>query len=158
MAVGSLHIGDGPTGDLDGKLEAFRILTGKGGERFDGLGGTLAVHGVTPVMIVLRAAVGLEEVCFVKFQAGNEVRAPGTILRGLKAGLEAVKIVASVKVVNPVVLWILAIRPGAIGKLARATIFHGGAGDLDVVAVPSMLRGARQHGGPQHVGIVRSEE
>ena len=149
-----MHVGNCPTRHFDGKIEALGILAGKGGERFDGLGRALAVYRVTPIMVVFRTAIVLKKVLFVVVQPFAKIWTPRFVSRALEIALQAIEVVAGMEVVNPVIFRIFTILPGPVEKLTRATVFHGGAGNVNIVAIAGVFSSSGEHGGTQHVGIV----
>src|SRR5688572_24112259 len=120
MAVGILHVGDGPVSDLACQLE-FR----KESQGIDALRGALNVDRPGPVMEIFRRAVRQEEVALEILKAALKLGIESVVPGGLDISAQAVQVIPRVEAINPMILRSFAVVPGAIRQLARATVEHG---------------------------------
>ena len=123
-AIRILHIPNRPERNLLREHPAFQIPVRKQRQRVDGLSGALDVHRVSAVVVVLRATAIFEECRREISQASLEVRAKFIVAARFKIAVQAVEVVASMKVVDPMKFWLLGIPPRAVGQLPGAAVLH----------------------------------
>ena len=114
MTVARLHVCDGPSGDFLGQSQRLGIMIGEKTKRVDRLRRALNVDRVGLIVIISRAARGLEKRGLEIRIATIAVRHEGLVARVVDVTLDAVEIVGGVKIVDPVVFGILAIPPSTV--------------------------------------------
>jgi hypothetical protein len=120
----------------------------------DGLGGTLNIYGLGFVMVVLWTSVRFKEMKFEILKTAPKVRFKLPVTGAIDIALQAIQIVARVKVVDPVVFGRLSIKPRAVGILTRTAIGHGVSRQLASLLIIGVDRNPREQRRPQHVRVV----
>src|SRR5215472_3240059 len=105
-------------------------------------------------MIVFGTAVIFKKVPLIKVQSSTQAWTPGVVTGACNVAREAVEIVTRVEIVDPMVLRILPVPPGAIGALTRATVFHSRTCYINIIAVFGVFRSSGEHRGAEQVGVV----
>ena len=105
-------------------------------------------------MIVLRAAIGFEEIILKIDKPPLNVVLEFRVTGAFHVTHQAIEIVPGVKVIDPVVFGIFAIKPRAIRILSRATVVHRLARELEHGLVPGDFADPCQQRGAEHARIV----
>src|ERR1700724_932694 len=93
--------------------------------------------------------MGFEEV-----ESLDHIRPELLVAGAVDIEAKPIQVVASVKVVNPMILRSLGIPPGPIGTLARATVLHGGPCDTTEFLIPGFRSGSCKQASAKHVGVM----
>src|ERR1700758_841174 len=101
MTVPSLHMADRPVRDFFSQTEGLGFLVCKKGQSVDGLRSALNVYGLGLVAVVLWASVRLNEMSREIVETATKIRLEVAIPSAIDIALQAVQIVARVKVVDP---------------------------------------------------------
>ena len=117
MAVLILHVCDCPSRHPKGSLKAFWIFIREQGQRINNLSRALDIDRLTAIVVVAWAAVLFDEVVFEICETSRQVFTPALVTRVLDVTLEAIEIVASVKIIDPMVLWIFSVVLSTVGQL-----------------------------------------
>src|SRR5215468_995670 len=99
-----LHMCDRPMRYPTRPVKRLRIRGREKRERVDRLSGALNVDRQQAVVHVLRATVGLKEITFEVFIASQHMSGKLRVFRAVDVLLQAVKIVAGMKAIDPMVL------------------------------------------------------
>src|ERR1700722_827051 len=149
-----LHCSDRPGGHFLSQLETLWVTVRKERKSFDRLRDALNIYGIRPRVVVLRAPTVLKEVSLVVRQAFLQVGKEFVIAAGLYVTIEAVEVVAGMKIVNPLVVGCFGVPPGTVQELTRTAIFHRRASNLEEFFIPVIHRGSGKKTRSQHVGVV----
>lgn len=105
-------------------------------------------------MVIARATGGFEE-NFRKIPVTlAKIFCERIIAAGYRISFYAVKIVAGVKVINPVILWLFTIPPGPVGQLMITGVAHRFARKIQKLGIICVFPGARQQCSSEEIGIV----
>src|SRR4051812_17887719 len=105
-------------------------------------------------MVVFWAARRFKEVIFKKPKPSLQLPGEITVSGGVDVALQAVEIIAGVKVINPLVVWQFRIPPSSVGQHREAAVTHSAAGYIEIVQTVGMLCAARKSCSSQHISIV----
>src|SRR5689334_3535051 len=93
-------------------------------ERIDRLGTALDVKGQSLVVVVARCSIGKEEGFFPALVSADQIPVELIVTRALRIVLEAVENICRMKVVDPMMIFLLGVVPGGIGSLILRRVLH----------------------------------
>src|SRR5580700_11325398 len=104
IALRILHVLDRPCSHPRAQCQTIRIPVREAGEGIDRLCDTLNVYWISSRVVVLRATGRFKKVTLVETQSSLEIRSKRFVPGRFVVMLEAVQIVPSVEIINPVIL------------------------------------------------------
>ena len=154
VAAAILHPIDRPCRHALGERKHVGAELGELRQRLDGLRCALNVNRVRTIVVILRQAVRLEERRLEIVERAVQLRLERPVACALDVALQAVKVVAGVEVVHPVILRIFTVPPAPVGQQARAAVLHRFRGERQVLRLSAISPRPRQHRGAEHARVV----
>lgn len=130
------------------------LETAEARERDEELPGAVDVDGPAAVVVVLGAAVGLEEMVDVEPEAALDGVVVRAVARGLFVGGQGVEVVARVEAVYPPLHGQQAVHPRAVPGLPLAAGLHRGAGRREAIVRGAVAMAQGQQLAAQQRGVI----
>lgn len=130
------------------------LETAEARERDEELPGAMDVDGPAVVVVVLGAAVGLEEMVDVEPEAALDGVVVRAVARGLFVGGQGVEVVARVEAVDPPLHGQQAVHPRAVRGLPLAAGLHRTAGRREAIVRSAVAVAQGQQLAAQQRGVV----
>lgn len=153
IAVGRLHVRQRPAEHAARQVTVL-LKAAEARERDEELPGAVDVDGPAAVVVVLGAAVGLEEMVDVEAEAPLDGVVVRAVARGLLVGGQGVEVVARVEAVDPSLHGQQAVHPRAVRGLPLATGLHRAAGRREAVVPGTMAVAQGQQLAAQQRGVI----